>query len=118
MFRVAQRSKYNVRIDAAGVAARTYSGVRYDSLGEARYAAELDLKCRMRQILSWDRQFKVPLEVAGIRLGNMVVDFRVLELDGTYSWVEFKGMRTALFNWKEKHLRAQYPGQKYMVVKK
>lgn len=86
-------SKYN--------AIRTnYGGYNYPSKLEARQAAELDLLLKAGEIKDWERQYKVEFDCIrtdGIEtnLGSHKVDFRVHELDGTFTLIETKGMMTA-----------------------
>jgi hypothetical protein len=107
-----RQHKYNARKTA-------YNGVLYDSMREAEYARGLDLRLRARgkdRVKSWRRQVPLKLSVNGTDIGKMVVDFELTYPDGSVELVEIKGMRTELYNWKLKHLRAQYPNLNYTIL--
>lgn len=80
--------------------ARTeYGGITYDSKFEAGVARDLDIRVRAGEIAGWERQYKVtiPLYRKDGTLGKTVthkVDFRVHELDGTFTLLEAKGVET------------------------
>ncbi len=71
---------------------QVYDGNRYDSGFEAGYAAELDLRLKAKDIKSWERQVKIPLEVNGYHICNYFIDFVVYHNDGTTEYVETKGL--------------------------
>lgn len=82
-------------------------GRNYDSRAEARRSFELQLL--QTQDLISDLQFQVPfnLEVNGILIGKYVADFTYYQ-NGKYIVEDKKGVKTPLFKWKMKHLKAQY----------
>lgn len=102
-----KRSKYGVRLDAAGKAARTIDGILFDSLKEAKRWVVLRQLERMGEIHELTRQPKFPLAVEGVHLGHYKADF-TYRRDGQYVVEDAKGVQTALFKWKIKHVRAQY----------
>jgi len=102
-----RRSKYGVRLDAAGKAARTIDGVLFDSLKEAKRWVVLRQLERMGQIHELTRQPKFPLAVEGVHLGHYFADFSYRR-DGQYVCEDCKGVMTALSKWKIKHVFAQY----------
>jgi len=69
---------------------QTYGSYNYDSKKEARQAAELDLLVKAKQIKSWERQFKISLDVNGKHICNYYCDFRIENNDGTYELLEIK----------------------------
>lgn len=71
---------------------RTYAGVVYHSKAEAIRAAELDLLLRCGEITQWERQ--VPFILGDVRY---VVDFLVMDRDGTTHAEEVKGFETPMF---------------------
>ena len=78
-----KKSKYNNK--------RTrYNDVWYDSKMEASYASVLDCLKKAGEIKGWDRQpsYKLP---CGIR---WKIDFIVYRNDGSYYYVEVKGLAT------------------------
>lgn len=86
-----------------------YGGSIYDSKLEAKHAQNLDLRLKARNILDWERQFKVDLYFYNSR-GDKInykswkVDFRVRELDGTYTLEEVKGVEGDDYRWKKEIL--------------
>ena len=77
-----------------------YNGYNYPSKLEASMAYELDIRKRAGEILDWDRQFKVEMPIYN-KHGELVhtvshkVDFRIHELDGSFTLCETKGFSTA-----------------------
>lgn len=110
-----KRSKYGVRTDAAGKAARTVCGVLYDSKAEARYAEKLILMARAKEIYTWTRQVPIRLEVNGILVCKLVIDFRIIYPDGSTKLVEIKGFQTGEYKLKRKLFRAIY-GYDFEVI--
>lgn len=100
---------------------QTYDGYSYHSRLEAQYAAELDLRVRAKDIKSWERQYKVSLDVNGKHICNYFVDFRILHNDDSYELVEIKGMETNEWKLKRRLLEAIYlpehPDTIYSVIK-
>lgn len=76
-----------------------YNGRVYPSKHEANEARNLDLKVKAKLIKGWDYQFKVEM-TAYDQLGNAVmtkthrIDFRIHELNGTFTLREAKGHET------------------------
>ena len=77
-----------------------YNGHIYHSKLEAAYAAELDLRKRGKDIKDWERQRKLDLRVNGIHITNYYIDFVIHHNDGSFEFVETKGMPTT--EWKLK----------------
>ena len=108
-----KRSKYGVRTDAAGKAARTVDGILFASLKEARRYGVLKLLAKAGKITNFALQPPFKLFVAtadgGIikSIGHWIADFQYVE-DGKVVIEDAKGHRTALFNWKLKHFETQY----------
>jgi hypothetical protein len=73
---------------------RTYNGVVYHSLAEARRAQILDLLVRGNVVIRWERQVKHHL---GTVHNVYVVDFVVYESDGSVHAEDVKGCRTRDF---------------------
>lgn len=106
----------------------TYNGVTYDSKFEAGVAQELDFRLAAGEIKDWERQFKVECTPYNIH-GDQVlkckvshkVDFRVHELDGSFTLVEAKGIETADYKmrrkWLENFWLPEHPDHEYVVVK-
>ncbi len=109
-----KRSKYGVRHDAAGVAARTVDGIRFASRHEATCWAELKLREKAGEVEDIRRQVPFVLEVNEQVIGKYVADFvfreRVNERGLAVRWrsvvADAKGHRTAEYKLKAKLMRA------------
>lgn len=109
-----KRSKYGVRQDAAGKAARTIDGTLFASLKEAKRYVLLRQLQRQGDISHLELQPKFPLFVISndgnmtvTRLGEYRADFRYVR-DGKTVIEDCKGVQTELFIWKKKHVEAEY----------
>lgn len=105
-----------------------YNGYQYDSKFEAGVAYTLDLKLRAGLILGWERQYKIeciPYNVHGDPVPECSVshkvDFRVKNLDESYTLLEAKGVETPDYRtrrkWLEKFWLPAHPDHTYEVVK-
>lgn len=99
-----RRSKY-------GATPVIYDGVRFDSKAEgARY---LQLKLELQAGTIRDLTIHVPyaLHAGATKLGTYEADF-VYDRRVGDTWTriveDVKGVRTPLYNWKKKHLRAEH----------
>jgi hypothetical protein len=83
-------------------------GRKFDSKAEgARY---WDL-CRMQdagEIRDLECQPSYPLLVQGVKIGEYRADFRYVTKGGTVVVEDVKGVRTAVYVLKKKHVKAQY----------
>lgn len=102
------RSKY-------GAVPTLSHGIRFASKAEARRYDELLLLVRAGEITGLKLQPRFTLDVAGfggadtwVKIGEYVADFLYVERDGEEVVEDVKGMTTALYRWKAKHLAAQY----------
>jgi hypothetical protein len=105
----------------------TYNGERFDSKFEAGVAHTLELRKRAGEIKDYERQFKIEC-VPYNSYGKPVleckvshkVDFRVHELDGSFTLLEAKGLETADYKmrkkWLEKFWLPANPDHEYQVV--
>jgi hypothetical protein len=73
---------------------KEYNGRTYHSTLEANYAAELDLKLKAGIIKEWKPQHRFYLKINGQKWCIYAIDFRVINADGTISYVEIKGKPT------------------------
>lgn len=96
---------------------RCYDGIVYHSLAEAQYAAKLDLLLNGKAIQRWERQIRIPLMVNDIKVCTMIVDFLIVNNDGTKEYHEVKGMESEAWKLKYKLLKACRPDINYVVVK-
>ena len=98
MFRMHYGSKY-------GAKRQEYNGYYYMSKKEAKYAQELDLLIKASEIKSYEKQFKLSLDVNGKHICNYFVDFMVITKHDTKQLHEVKGFATEV--WRLKWLLAQ-----------
>ena len=98
-------------------ALRTYAGVVYQSKAEAKYAFELDALKASGRIKDWKRQVAVRINVNGVKICKLVVDFEVWPITGNPWLIEIKGHETEVYKLKRKLLRACHPGLDYRVIK-
>ena len=94
-----------------------YKENKYQSRKEARYAFELDVRIKLGEVKSWERQFKLPIIINDTHICNYIVDFRVVLSDGSVSFVEIKGFSTAIFKLKYKLAQVLYPNLTFVLVK-
>lgn len=83
-------------------------GTTFDSKAEAARYEVLRLLEQQGEISELELQPRYPLHANGVKLGTYVADFRYREADGTLVTEDVKGVRTPLYTWKSKHLRAEY----------
>lgn len=101
MFRVKKETnKY-------GAVKQTYDGYNYDSKLEARYAQELDLRVKAKDITSWERQKTLHLTAHGKPICTYRIDFVINHNDNSIEYVELKGFETPVWRLKWKLFEAQ-----------
>lgn len=106
-----KRSKYgNIKTE--------YNGNKYDSKAEALYAKQLDYRKLSGEVISWERQVPVRLEVNGQLVCKYIADFKVLLSTGKFQWVDVKGVETDVFKLKHKLMKALYPEIELLIVGK
>lgn len=103
-----------------------YGGYNYTSRLEASVAYELDMRKKAGDIKDWQRQFRIDMPIYNSH-GELVhtvshkVDFRVEELDGSFTLVESKGFETADYVFRRKLLEKiwlpEHLDYKYEVVR-
>jgi hypothetical protein len=96
----AKRSKYGNR-------KTSIDGLTFDSAREARRWQELKMLEVAGEITNLERQKKYALTVNGQQLGVYVADFVFTERGETVV-EDSKGVRTPIYKWKAKHLRAEH----------
>lgn len=79
---------------------QTYGGYRYDSKFEASYAMDLDWRIKAKEVLSYQRQYRLDLVIKGVFWRSYKIDFRVETAEGWFEYVEVKGFPTQ--EWKQK----------------
>lgn len=87
------RNKYGAKSVITG-------GRRYDSGGEAKYAAHLQTLKLAKEIKDWTPQVQYDLKVNGKKICGYRIDFRVEHHDGSIELIEYKGFATS--EWKLK----------------
>ena len=89
-----------------------YNGVKYQSKKEANYACELDLRLKAKDIKMWERQIPFHVAINGKKIGKYMLDFKVINNDGSVEYIDVKGMKSGvpyqMFKWKKKCVEAQY----------
>ena len=111
-----KRAKYHNR-------SSIYNGISYHSELEAFHAAELDLRMRIGEIVSWERQVRLDLKVNGMHINNYYIDFIAHLPDGSREFIECKGMELEPWKTNWKILEAtfedfkQHPDDKMVVIK-
>ncbi len=75
---------------------------------EAGAARDLDLMIKAKEIKSWERQVRIPLDVNGYHICNYIIDFVVEHNDGTKEYLEIKGFETEVWRLKWKLFEALY----------
>lgn len=82
--------------------------VRFASKLEGQRYEYLKMLLRTRIITDLELQPVYELSVNGRRIGEYRADFRYKAQDGKVTVEDSKGVRTALYKWKKKHVEAQY----------
>lgn len=107
--REAQRSKFGVRIDAVGKAARTIDNITFASQREANRYCELKLLLRAGKIEGLELQPKFPIEIRGQKVCTYIADFRYWERQPSAGKVNLKlhvedakGFRTPTYKLKKR----------------
>lgn len=103
-----------------------FNGYKYDSKFEASVAMELELRKKGKDILGYDRQYKVEIWICDssgapkIKVSHKV-DFRIHHKDGSFELCEAKGIETADYKWRRRLLEdiwlPDHPDYTYTVVK-
>ncbi len=83
-------------------------GHRFDSKAEGARYWDLRQLERVGAITDLELQPAFPLLVQGVRIGVYKADFRYRDELGVVIVEDVKGMKTAMYRWKAKHVKAQY----------
>lgn len=92
-----------------------YGGMTYHSAFEAEYAQYLDTLKKAKQIKSWRRQVRMPLDVNNHHICNYIVDFEITHNDDSIEYTEAKGYETDVWRMKWKLFEALY-GDKFKLT--
>ena len=110
---------YNVRTAWGKAKKQVYNGYRYDSGFEAKYAMELDIRVKAKDIVKYDRQVNLDLIVNDYRVCQYRIDFIVYHNNGDIEYVETKGWPSPEWKLKWKLFEALFcdiPGNILTVV--
>jgi hypothetical protein len=89
----------------------------HHSRGEAGYCNVCELRKKAGNIKEYEIQKKFSLDVNGIHIANMYVDFWITGNDDR-QWVEeYKGFGVEVWRIKMKLFKALYPDIEYRVIK-
>lgn len=82
----------------------------FDSKAEARRYEELILLERAGLIEKLGIHPRYPLSVAGVVIGEYEADFSYIDVksEGSFVVEDVKGVRTALYCWKVRHMKAEH----------
>lgn len=94
-----------------------YNGIYYDSIKEADYAMELDLRVKTKDLKEWKRQVPIDMYVNGEKICTYRIDFVEIDHHGNETWTEIKGFETAEWRLKWKLFSALYPERDKQVIK-
>ena len=101
-----------MRTHKYGAVKTTIDGITFASKAEARRYAELLLLQRAKRIHNLELQPSFDLKVVGaggvVKIGRYVADFRYDLPTGEDVIEDVKGMKTAIYKLKKKHVEAQY----------
>jgi len=89
-------------------------GIRFDSKGEARYYVRLRDHQAVGQIRGFIQQ--VPFHLPGRK--RLVIDFGVIENDGTIHFDDYKGFETPVFRLKFDQARELYPWADFRLIRR
>lgn len=91
-------------------------GINFDSQKEADYYSTLKLLERAKEIVKFERQVKMPIEVNNIHIAYYVLDFKVYYPNGNIKHIDIKAkdkktnkwITTDVFKLKKKLIEAIY----------
>ena len=94
-----------------------YKGSIYDSKFEAQIANDIEMMKLAGEVIKWERQVKIPLEINGYLVCNYYIDF-VVYRDGETEYIEAKGYPTPVWKLKWKLFEALFtkPENKLTVI--
>jgi len=107
---------YQRRGNKYGAKKKVFGDRLYMSKKEARYAQDLDLLLKAGEIVSYQPQFRLKLDVNGYHICDYIVDFLVTMTDGSQELHEVKGFSTMLFQYKWRLTEALYSDKYKMVL--
>lgn len=94
------------------------SGHTHPSMGEARYCDILRLKKKAGEIKDYETQVNHTLYVNGQKITVMRIDFKVINIDSSWEYHEFKGVLTKDFKIRKTLFEAINPDIVYKIITK
>lgn len=94
-----------------------YNNVWYQSIKEADYAQELDLRIKAKDLKEWKRQVPIDMVVNGMKICTYKIDFVEIDHNDNEVWTEVKGFETPEWRLKWKLFEALYPERDKKVIK-
>lgn len=88
----------------------------HDSRGEAEYCNVLQTRLKAGEIKEYKTQVRYIMYVNDKKVTTHIVDFVVVDLDGSESVHEYKGFATDVWKLKHKLFEACYPDIPYNVI--
>ena len=86
-----------------------WEGIRFDSKLEMSRYKQLRLLERAGKISDLETQARIPLHVDGQKIGHYVADFRyMMGSEVVVEDTKSSATKTPLYNWKKKHVLAEY----------
>lgn len=67
-----------------------YNGHTYDSIKEAKFAQDLDLRLKAKDIKQWKPHIKFPIIVNEKKICTYILDFIIENNDGTIEYIDIK----------------------------
>jgi hypothetical protein len=111
---------YQQRGNKYGAKTTEYGRVLYHSKKEAGFARDCDLRVKAGELIGWDRQVKISLDIGEFHICNYYCDFFLHYANGKKQLVEIKGYMTEIYRLKRKILEAtylkQHPEIEYLVI--
>lgn len=113
----AEQTRNQARKNKYSAVRQTYGGYSYASKMEARFARDLDLRLKAKDIKSWERQPQIELRGEnGSLIATYKLDFLINHHDGSIEYVEVKGFRTRDWRLKWKLAEDKFKYQKNIIL--
>lgn len=104
-----QETKKQARKNKYSAVRQTYGGYSFASKMEARFARDLDLRLKAKDIVAWEPQPKIELRGEnGSLIATYKLDFKIVHHNGQIELVEVKGFQTRDWRLKWKLAEDKY----------
>lgn len=77
-------------------------GITFASKKEAEYYGYLKLRVKAKEILSFELQYKLPIEINGVKVCTYICDFKINHLSEEEEFIDVKGFKTPEYRLKKK----------------